>query len=59
MSWDQAQQYVRIIGYAAAGWMASRGYINQDQVDMIGGAILAIGALSWTIAWNWKRPDAK
>lgn len=55
MAWDQIQQYVRIIGYAAAGWMASRGYINSDQVDMIGGAILAAGALGWTIFWNVHR----
>jgi len=55
MAWDNVQQYVRIIGYAAAGWLASRGYINADQVDMIGGAVVAGAALSWTIYWNKNR----
>lgn len=55
MTWDTAQQYVRIAIYAAAGALANRGYISGEVADWLAGAAFGGAALLWTWAWNRKR----
>lgn len=55
MSWDTAQQYVRIAIYAGAGWLANRGYVSGEVADWLAGAAMGGAALLWTWAWNRRR----
>ena len=55
MAWDQVQQYVRIIVYGASGFMAGRGWISEGESELIGGVVLAVCTLAWTVYWNKHR----
>lgn len=55
MTWDVAQQYVRIALYAAAGALVQRGYITAEWGDWAAGSALAAANLLWTHYWNKKR----
>lgn len=55
MTWDNAQQYVRIGLYGATGWLVNRGYVSGEVGDWLAASLLGGANLLWTWFWNRQR----
>lgn len=50
--WDSIQQIIRIVLYAAAGALVSRGVLEESLVEGLVGGAVGIANGIWTIIWN-------
>jgi hypothetical protein len=56
MNQDQLQSGVRWCVTAACSWLVTKGWIDQDLVQPVIGAALALAMLGWSI-WVHSRPQ--
>lgn len=54
MNWNDIQQVVRILAYAAAGWLGAKGGLDPANVETLGGALLGLVSVAWWFFWNRK-----
>lgn len=58
MTWDTAQQFVRIALQAAAGALVSKGILTEEMATTVVGALISLGGVAWWAIWNRKRGGA-
>jgi hypothetical protein len=54
MDWNDVQQILRIIMQVVAGFLMSKGYLNEEMATTLTGAVVSIGAVVWWFVWNRK-----
>lgn len=55
MTWDSIQQVVRILLYALAGGLVTKGFLTEEMLNTAIGGVLAIGSAVWWFVWERKR----
>lgn len=55
MTWDSIQQAVRIVLYALSGSLVTKGYLTEEVLNTLIGAVLALGSVGWWFFWERKR----
>lgn len=56
MTWDSIQQVVRIVAYAAGGYLLGDGVAQSAQFQAAVGGVLSVGAFVWWFMWERNRP---
>lgn len=54
MDWNSAQQILRIVMQVVAGFLISKGYLNEEMATTLTGAVLSFAAVVWWFVWNRK-----
>lgn len=55
MTWDNVQQFARILAYGASGYLVNAGQLDPANGETLGGAILALLSVGWWFFWNRKK----
>ena len=55
MTWDTAQQFVRIGLQLVAGALVSKGILTEEMAATATGALLSLAGVAWWALWNRKR----
>lgn len=55
ITWDTAQQFVRIGLQLASGALVQRGWLNEEMATTATGAVLSLAGVAWWAVWNRKR----
>lgn len=55
MTWDTAQQFVRIGLQLGAGALVSKGILTEEMAETATGALLSLAGVAWWALWNRKR----
>lgn len=55
MTWDIAQQVIRIALYFGGGAAVARGWTSAETVEWVSGTLMTLAALVWWQAWSGRR----
>lgn len=55
MNWDTLQQFIRIVMQVVAGFLMSKGYLNEEMAATLTGAVVSMAAVAWWFFWDRKR----
>lgn len=55
MTWDTAQQFLRITLQFAGGMLVSKGVLTEEMAATAVGALISLGGVAWWAFWNKKR----
>jgi hypothetical protein len=55
MTWDSAQQVIRIAMQAVAGYLVASGHLTEDMAKALTGGVLSLAMVAWWWAWNGRR----
>lgn len=55
MNWDSIQQVVRIVAYAAGGYIFGDAVAQGAEFQGAVGGLLSVGAFVWWFVWERKR----
>lgn len=59
MTWDTAQQIIRIMLQVIGGALISAGYLHSSDLQGFIGAGLSLFGVVWWAIWERKRPESK
>lgn len=52
MEWDKVQQVLRIILFAAGGYIFGADVVEGEMFNQLIGGVMAIGAFAWWLIWE-------
>jgi hypothetical protein len=55
MTWDSVQQVLRILLNAGGGLLVGKGYLTEDMLTTLVGALLSLGSVGWWFIWDRNR----
>jgi len=58
MTWDAIQQFIRICLQFLAGYLVSRGILDEANATTLTGALLSIASVGWWFWWEKRRAAA-
>lgn len=58
MNLDTAQQLIRILAYAAGGYLLGEGVTETDTFQAAVGGVISVSAFVWWYFWDRKRPKS-
>ena len=58
MTWDSVQQFIRICLQFIAGYLVSRGILDETNAVTLTGALVSLASVGWWLFWDKRRASA-